>query len=223
MNDFVVFNNIRNELLDSLVPLLDKLRNVKNYQIRLSFVVSENFQIEAMKSAVYKICSDNPDILGRVDVFDDFGIDSSTIDEMYEGPVKGVTILLFLDKDKDIFDHPNINRFYIQYPQFYTGIFNKEDTNNTNDIFSDLLYKILYIQEKFEPFDLTAISLPIDKIEFVSEVVDKIEIEGLKCKVIKKNELDRVFVYFFMYETECEEMNKVIEVLKRRNFIRLVK
>ena len=82
---------------------------------------------------------------------------------------------------------------------------------------------IFYIQEKFVPFDLTAISLPIDKIEFVSEVVDKIETEGLKCKVIKKNELDRVFVYFFMYETECEEMNKVIEVLKRRNFLRLVK
>ena len=140
MNDFVVFNKIRNELLDSLVPLLDKLRNVKNYQIRLSFVASENFQIEAMKSAVYKICSDNSDILGRVDVFDDFVIDSSIIDEMYEGPVKGVTILLFLDKDKDIFDHPNINRFYIKYPQFYTGNFDKEDINNTNDIFSDILY-----------------------------------------------------------------------------------
>ena len=156
-------------------------------------------------------------------MFDDFEIDSSIIDEMYEGPVKGVTILLFLDKDKDIFDHPNINRFYIQHPQFYTGNFNKEDTNNTNDIFSDVLYKILYIQEKFEPFDLTAISLPIDKIEFVSKVVDKIETEGLKCKVIKKNELDRVFVYFFMYETKCEEMNKVIEVLERRNSLRLVK
>ena len=62
MNEFAVFNKIKDELLNSLVPLLDKLRNVKNYQIRVSFVVSENFQIEAMKSAVYKICSDNPDI-----------------------------------------------------------------------------------------------------------------------------------------------------------------
>lgn len=224
MNDFAVFNKIKDELLYSLVPLLDKLRNVKNYQIRLSFVVSENFQIEAMKSAVNKICSDNPDILGRVDVFDDFEIDSSSIiDEVYEGPVKGVTILLFLDKDKDIFDHPDINRFYVKHPEFYTGNFNKEDTNNTNAIFSDILYKILYIREKFVPFDITAISLPIDKIEFVSKVVDKIETEGLKCKVIKKNELDRVYVYFFMYETECEEMNKLIEVLERRNSLRLVK
>lgn len=30
--------------------------------------------------------------------------------------VKGVTLLLFLDKDKDRFDHPDINRFYAHYP-----------------------------------------------------------------------------------------------------------
>ena len=61
------------------------------------------------------------------------------------------------------------------------------------------------------------------KLKVTGEVVDKIETEGLKCKVIKKNELDRVYVYFFMYETECEEMNKLIEVLERRNSLRLVK
>jgi hypothetical protein len=46
----------------------------------------------------------------------------------------------------------------------------------------------------------------------------------LKCKAVE-NVIgnDSEYVYFFIYETECEAMNKQIQSLERRSSIRLVK
>ena len=65
----------------------------------------------------------------------------------------------------------------------------------------------------------------IDEIcdDFIPDVVDKVEREGLKCKAIEHIVSDdEEYVYFFIYETECEDMNKQIEVLERRGSIRLL-
>lgn len=221
MNEFAVFNKIRNELLNSLVPLLDKLRNVKNYQIRLSFVVSENFQIEAMKSAVYKICSDNPDILGRIDVFDDFEIDSSIIDEMYEGPVKGVTILLFLDKDKDRFDHPDINRFYAQYPEFYTGLFNQNSRNdNTLNWFIKKLFStIITMEERSARFGYLKLEESIvnyyGSLFVLDKLVDKIEWGRFKYRVMRLEMRKTEYLHFLIYDHEPEDK----EIEKQKEYL----
>ena len=85
-----------------------------------------NSKIKYEKLALKEICDLNSDIRGRVDVFDHLNFDKETIivgHPPVKGPVKGITITLFLDKDKDRFDHPDINRFYAHYPEFYTGLF----------------------------------------------------------------------------------------------------
>lgn len=52
---------------------------------------------------------------------------------------------------------------------------------------------------------------------FVSAIVNKIEEDGLKCKVIERkiDDMDNVRAYFFIYENECEEMNKMIQYLEK--------
>ena len=219
MNDFVEINKLKNGLVDSIIPLLDDLRNKRTYTIRISFVVTENTEIMSIKSAMDKICSDNPDIQGRVDAFYGLERSSNIIAELYEGSVKGATLLLFLDKYQDRFNYPDINRFYAQYPEFYTGGFD-EDCNN--DFFSLLLDRILAIKENFVPFSYLKIKTSTDNIEFVSHVVNKVKEEGLKCKVIKqKTSDDMEHIYFFIYETEHEEMNKMIQPLEKRSSIKL--
>ena len=156
-------------------------------------------------------------------MFDNLGITINGIDELTLGSVKGVTLLLFLDKDKDRFDHSDINRFYAEYPEFYTGIF--EDRDESNQFISGLLSVITSIKEKNANFGLIK-TKSIDGIcdDFIPDVIDKVEQEGLKCKAIEHVVSDNAeHVYFFIYETECKAMNKQIEVLERRSSLRLVK
>ena len=217
MDDFTIINMIKNDLVDEIQTLLDDLRNEKTYSIRESYVVSTDAEIEGMDLAISEICSNNPDICGRVDVIN--GLERSSNINLCE-PVKGVTILLFLDKDKDRFDHPDINRFYAQYPEFCTGCFDEE----YNKYFSSLLDNILAIKEKMILFSYLKLKLSKEnKSLLVSDTLDKIKMEGLKCKVIKQKVSNAEYAYFFMYETEYEEMNKQIEPLERRSFLRLVK
>lgn len=217
MDDYTIINTIKNDLVDEITSLLDDLRNEKTYSIRESYVVSTDAEIEGMDLAISEICSNNPDICGRVDVIN--GLERSSNINLSE-PVKGVTILLFLHKYQDRFDHPDIDRFYAQYPEFCTGCFDEE----YNKYFSSLLDNILAVKEKMILFSYVKLKLSKDNNEFlVSDTLDKIKMEGLKCKVIKQKVSNAEYAYLFMYETEYEEMNKQIEPLERRSFLRLVK
>ena len=217
MDDYTIINMIKNGLVDEIQTLLDDLRNEKTYSIRESYVVSTDAEIEGMDLAISEICSNNPDICGRVDVIN--GLELSGNINLSE-PVKGVTILLFLHKYQDRFDHPDIDRFYAQYPEFCTGCFDEE----YNKYFSSLLDNILAVKEKMIPFSYIKLKLSKNNNdELVSDTVDKIEMEGLKCKVIKQKVSNAEYAYLFMYEIEYEEMNKQIEPLERRSSLRLVK
>lgn len=227
MNKFAEINMAKNEIVDSILPLLDDLRNgskkgVKVNNICKSFLAAENVEIECVKIALNEICSSNPDILGRVDVFDTWGTGLNITDDGLDlEQIKGITITLFLDKDKSILDHPDIDRFYSQYPVYYTGKFNDE----SNEFFGVLFDSILAVKEKRAPFRLIE-TKSIDGIcsDFIPDVVGEVEREGLKCKAIENMTSDNEeYVYFFIYETECEEMIKQMEPLERRSYIGLVK
>lgn len=227
MNKFAEINMAKNAIVDSILPLLDDLRDDSKKEVNnicRSFLAVENAEIECVKMVLNEICSSNPDILGRVDVFDTRGIGFNIADDRLDlGKIKGITITLFLDKDKDILDHPDINRFYAQHPKFFTGIFDEEDS--TNKFFGALFDSILAVKEKREQFRLIE-TKSIDGIysDFIPDVVDKVEREGLKCKAIENmTSNNEEYVYFFIYETECEAMIKQIEPLERRSYFRLVK
>ena len=224
MNKFAEINMAKNEIVDSILPLLDDLRDDSKKEVNnicKSFLAVENVEIECVKMALNEICSSDPDILGRVDVFDTRGIGFNIVDDGLDlEQIKGVTITLFLDKDKSILDHPDIDRFYSQYPAYYTGKFDDE----SNKFFGVLFDSILAVKEKRAPFSHLKLSISADQNETISKAVDKIEEEGLKYKVIKRKTLNNMKdVYFFIYKTRCEEMSRIIEVLKRRISIRLVK
>ena len=225
MNKFAEINMVKNEIVDSILPLLDDLRNASKKEVNnicKSFLAVENIEIECIKMALNEICSSNPGILGRVDVFDIWGIGFNITDDGLDlGQIKGITITLFLDKDKSILDHPDIDRFYSQYPVYYTGKFNDEN----NEFFGVLFDSILAVKEKCAPFRLIE-TKSIDGIcsDFIPDVVGGVEREGLKCKAIENmTSNNEEYVYFFIYETECEEMIKQIEVLERRSSLRLVR
>lgn len=227
MNKFAEINMAKNAIVDSILPLLDDLRDDNKKEVNnicRSFLAIENAEIECVKMVLNEICSSNPDILGRVDVFDTRGIGFNIADDRLDlGKIKGITITLFLDKDKSILDHPDIDRFYSQYPKFFTEIFDEEDSNNK--FFGALFDSILAVKEKREQFRLIE-TKSIDGIysDFIPDVVDKVEREGLKCKAIENmTSNNEEYVYFFIYETEYEEMIKQIEPLERRSSFRLVK
>lgn len=216
--NLVEINTLKEELVNSIAPLLNDLRDESKSNVQSiceAFAVTTDDELECVKLVLNEICSSNPDIRGRVDVFDNLGITINGIDELNLGSVKGVTLLLFLDKNKDRFDHRDINRFYSEYPEFYTGMFEDRDEDNTNQFISGLLSVITSIKEKNANFGLIK-TKSIDGIcnDFIPDVVYKVEREGLKCKVIEHVVSDNVeYVYFFIYGVECEEMNKQIEVL----------
>lgn len=121
-----------NRLVNIIVQLLDDLRDGSKKEVNnicRSFVFMKNDAYkndpielaEAIKLALDEICDSNPDIRGRVDVFDL----EDALDKTHEIPAeaKGIVWLLFLDKDKDKYDHPDIDRFYAEHPEFYTGYF----------------------------------------------------------------------------------------------------
>lgn len=226
--NLVEINTLKEELVNSITPLINDLQDESKNNVQSiceAFVVTTDDEIECVKLVLNEICSSNPDIRGRVDVFDDMGITIDTINELSISTVKGLTLLLFLDKDKDRFDHPDINRFYAEYPEFFTGAFAERDGDESNKFIGSLFSVITSIKEKNANFGLIK-TKSIDGIcnDFIPDVVDKVEREGLKCKSVEHVVSDNAEqVYFFIYETECEEMNKQIEVLERRSFIRLVK
>lgn len=124
MDEFAEINEFKKEIEDSIIPLLDDLRNEKIHSIRSLFTIATNREIEAIKSVLKEISDSNPDICERVDVLDPLGKDA--VDKTHEIPVvKGVVWILFLKKDKDKYDHPDINRFFSGYPDpgFYTDSF----------------------------------------------------------------------------------------------------
>ena len=126
-------NDLKNYLIDYIVPLLDDLRSdIKGVDsICRTFVSMKNDTYDyttdpieladTIKLALDEICNSNSDVCGRVDVFDL----EDTIDKTYEVPAeaKVVVWILFLEKDKDKYDHPDINRLYAQHPEFFTGYF----------------------------------------------------------------------------------------------------
>ena len=216
--NLVEINALKEELVNSIAPSLNDLRNESKNNVQSiceAFTVTTDDEIECVKLVLNEICSSNPNIRGRVDVFDNLGIDINIADELNLGPVKGVTLLLFLDKDKDRFDHRDINRFYVAYPEFYTGIFEDRDEGKSNQFISGLLNVITSIKEKNANFGfIKAKSIGGICNDAIPDVVDKVEQEGLKCKAIEHVVSDNVeHVYFFIYETECKEMNKQIEAL----------
>ena len=229
MNKFAEINMVKNEIVDSILPLLDDLRNgskkgVKVNNICKSFLVVENAEIECVKIALNEICSSNPDILGRVDVFDTWGTGLNITDDGLDiEQIKGVTITLFLDKDKSILDHPDIDRFYSQCPVYYTGKFDDE----SNKFFGALFDSILAVKEKRTLFSYLKSSISEDQIEIISKAAGRVEEEGLEYKVKvakRKTSNDMKDVYFFIYKTtECEKMIKQVEPLERRSSFRLVK
>lgn len=102
-------------------------------------------KIEDIKLALKEICDSNPDICVRVDVFD--SLEKDNANKTHEIPVvKGVTFRLFLNKDKDIFDYPYINRFYAYGKDF------NEEYKYDNKFFGALFDSISAVKEKCTPF-----------------------------------------------------------------------
>ena len=115
--NLVEINTLKEELVNSIAPSLNDLRDESKNNVQSiceAFAVTTDDEIECVKLVLNEICFSNPDVRGRVDVFDNLGITINGIDELTLGSVKGVTLLLFLDKDKDRFDHRDINRFYAE-------------------------------------------------------------------------------------------------------------
>ena len=116
MDEFAEINEFKKEIADSITPLIDDLRNEKIHSIRSSFTIATNSEIEAIKSVLKEISDSNPDICERVDVLDP--LEKDTVNKTHEIPeVKGVVWILFLKKDKNKYDHPDINIFYSGYPE----------------------------------------------------------------------------------------------------------
>jgi hypothetical protein len=195
--NLVEFNRLKEKLENSIIPLLDDLRDESKmvFNICVSTVINTNDEIDCMRLAMNEVCSSNPDIRGRLDTFDiDVGEGKSD---------KGLVLLLFLDKDKDRFDYPNINRFYAEYPEYFTGNFD-EDDYESNQFIGDLLSAIIAVKERSARFGrIEAKSTDGFRDDFIPEIIDKVEREGLKCKAIKHTIPNTIeYVYFFIYETE---------------------
>jgi hypothetical protein len=201
-------------MINQTLPKLFDENNKEVQAIKIAFTIGSIQEEECIKMIMKEIYSSNPDIRGRLDIFDiSIGEGKS---------VKGAVALLFLNKDKDRFDYRDINRFYAEYPEFFTENF---DNNDLNQFIGVLLGTIVSVKERSAHFGSIA-TKSIDGIcnDFIPDVINKVEREGLKCKAVE-NVIgnDAEYVYFFIYETETEEMNKQIESLERRSSIRLVK
>ena len=216
---------INNKLADSLIPLLDILRNNKESNtICKSFVVDTDDEIRGINLAVDKICSSNPDIKGRVDVFDHLNLDKETIiigHPPVKGPVNGTTITLFLDKDKDRFDHPDINRFYAHYPEFYTGLFNQNSRNDNalNWFIKRLFVTIITMEERSAHFGY--IKLEESTVNYygrsfvLDKLVDKIEWGRFKYRVMSLTMRKTEYLHFLIYDHEPEDK----EIEKQKEYL----
>jgi hypothetical protein len=217
--NLIEFNQTKNRIVKMINQTLPKLFDENNKEvqaIKIAFTIGSIQEEECIKMIMKEIYSSNPDIRGRLDTFDiSIGEGKS---------VKGAVALLFLNKDKDRFDYRDINRFYAEYPEYFTGNFD-EDDSESNQFIGDLLSAIIAVKERSARFGrIEAKSTDGFRDDFIPEIIDKVEREGLKCKAVE-NVIgnDAEYVYFFIYETECEAMNKQIQSLERRSSIRLVK
>ena len=215
--NLIEFNQVKNRIVKMINQTLPKLFDENNKEvqaIKIAFTIGSIQEEECIKMIMKEIYSSNSDIRGRLDIFDiSIGEGKS---------VKGAVALLFLNKDKDRFDYRDINRFYAEYPEFFTKNF---DNNDLNQFIGGLLGTIVSIKEKCAHFGRIE-TKSIDGIcnDFIPDVINKVEREGLKCKAVE-NVIgnDAEYVYFFIYETECEAMNKQMQSLERRSSLRLVK
>lgn len=264
-----------NRLVNTVVPLLDDLRDESKKEVNnicRSFVFMKNDTYkndlielaEAIKLALDEICDSNPDIRGRVDVFDL----EDAIDKTYEVPAeaKGIVWLLFLDKDKNKYDHPDIDRFYAEHPEFYTGYFDDMpiydppkidkidfesytnyckgflDADYSREYFAlnqDVRYlfkDLVKVKEDDTPFmhllrreskvldDPLMKEIVLDNSFITDAIIDRAKQEGLKCETLKimfddtdHNE------HIFIYKSESEEMNKMIQDLEKEDLVGLAK
>lgn len=212
---------INNKLVDSLIPLLGILRKSKETNtICKSFAVDTNDEIRGINLAVEQICSSNPDIGRRVDVFDHLNLDKETI-IIGHPPVKGITVTLFLDKDKDRFDHPDINRFYARYPEFYTGLFNQNSKNdNTLNLFIARLFRtIITMEERSAHFGYIKLEESIvnyyGRSFILDKLVDKIEWGRFKYRVMSLTMRKTEYLHFLIYDHEPEDK----EIEKQKEYL----
>ena len=117
--NLIEFNETKNRIVKTIETLPELYKAVQ--AIKITFVMGPTQEEECIKMIMKEICSSNPDIRGRLDTFD--------IDNGKGKSIKGLLLLLFLDKDKDRFDYPDINRFYAKYPEFFTKNFDNNDLN----------------------------------------------------------------------------------------------
>jgi len=216
-------NEFKNDIVYHIAPFLNDLRDenkkdANNICVSFSINADDNDRIECIEAAMKEICDANPDIRGGVDVFD----------KLYGELVKGVTLYLHLANDKHVFSLTELNKLYAHYPEFYAEIFDAEDDNGK--FFEVLSDSISTVKEKRVPFKLIQTKL-VDGIcnDSVFDATDKIEREGLKYQVREYPLIENAvshnidyYVYFFVYETKCEEIDRMREVLERRIVVRLV-
>ena len=217
-------NEFKNDIVNHITPFLNDLRDenkkdANNICVSFSLNVNDNSRIESIESAIKEICDANPDISGGMDVFN----------KLYGELVKGVTLYFHLANDKHVFSLSELNRLYAHYPEFYAEIFDAVDDNNK--FFEVLSDSISAVKEKRVPFKLIQTKL-VDGIcnDSVFDVIDKVEREGLKYQALEysiteyavSHDID-FYVYFFIFETRYEEIDRIREVLERRIVVRLVK
>ena len=217
-------NEFKNDIVNHITPFLNDLRDenkkdANNICVSFSLNANDNSRIESIESAIKEICDANPDISGGMDVFN----------KLYGELVKGVTLYFHLANDKHVFSLSELNRLYAHYPEFYAEIFDAVDDNNK--FFEVLSDSISAVKEKRVPFKLIQIKL-VDGIcnDSVFDVIDKVEREGLKYQTLEypliENSLSHnvdYYVYFFIFESRYEEIDRMREVLERRIVVRLVK
>lgn len=216
-------NEFKNDIVDHITPFLNDLRDenkkdANNICVSFSLNANDNRRIESIESAIKEICDANPDICGGMDVFN----------KLYGELVKGVTLYFYLAGEY-AFSFSELNRLYAHYPEFYAEIFDAVDDNTK--FFEVLSDSISAVKEKRVPFKLIQTKF-VDGIcnDSVFDATDKVEREGLKYHAMEYSIIENAvshnldyYVYFFIYETKCEEIDRIREVLERRIVVRLVK
>lgn len=220
---YLAGNEFKNDIVNHITPLLKDLRDknkkdANNICVSFSLNANDNRRIESIESAMKEICDANPDIRGGVNVFD----------KLYGELVKGVILYLYLANDTYAFSFSELDRLYAHYPEFYAEIFDAVYDNNK--FFEALSDSISAVKEKRVPFKLIQAKL-VDGIcnDSVFDAMDKVEQEGLKYQALEypliENSLSHnvdYYVYFFIYETKCKEIDRMRAVLERRIVARLV-
>lgn len=121
MKDFTKTDKFKNVLVDNLVdgiePLLENIKDFSTYEIKISFTVKSDDEIEIIKLAANKICRLNMYITGELIIVDELrdnaGINIDRIDERF-GPGEGMVKLYFRFKKQPMYkyEYKNLTRSY---------------------------------------------------------------------------------------------------------------